>query len=91
MRDHSLWFAHRHGAHAAAVQRATRRTKLNSLGLTILIHPNTDDPRADHLYYALWVNRSQPVNGYAMKKPGPGAPRVEQIDVNTRPSVKLET
>lgn len=65
--------------------------QLNSLGLTILIHPNTDDPRADHLYYALWVNRSQPVNGYAMKKPGPGEPRVEQIYVNTRPSVKLET
>lgn len=64
--------------------------QLNSLGLTILIHPNTDDPRADHLYYALWVNRSQPVNGYAMKKPGPGEPRVEQIYVNTRPTVKLE-
>lgn len=65
--------------------------QLNSLGLTILIHPNTDDPRADHLYYALWVNRSQPVNGYAMKKPGPGEPRVEQIYVNTHPTVKLET
>ena len=65
--------------------------QLNSLGLTILIHPNTDDPRADHLYYALWVNRSQPVNGYAMKKPGPGEPRVEQIYVNTHPTVKIET
>jgi len=65
--------------------------QLNSLGLTILIHPNTEDPRADHLYYALWVNRSQPVNGYAMKKPGPGEPRVEQIFVNTRPTVKIET
>ena len=64
--------------------------QLNSLGLTILIHPNTEDPRADHLYYALWVNRSQPVNGYAMKKPGAGEPRVEQIFVNTRPSVKVE-
>ena len=64
--------------------------QLNSLGLTILIHPNTEDPRADHLYYALWVNRSQPVNGYAMKKPGPGWPRVEQIVVNTRSAVKIE-
>lgn len=65
--------------------------QLNSLGLTILLHPNTDDPRADHLYYTLWVNRSQPVNAYAMKKPGPGEERVEQIYPNTRPSVKIET
>ncbi|UTY56144.1 DOPA 4,5-dioxygenase family protein [Massilia sp. erpn] len=64
--------------------------QLNSLGLTILIHPNTDDPRADHLYYALWVNRSQPVNGYSIQKPGPDEPRVEQIYPNTRPTVKIE-
>jgi DOPA 4,5-dioxygenase len=65
--------------------------QLNSLGLTILLHPNTDDPRADHLYYTLWVNRSQPVNAYAMTKPGPDEDRVEQIYPNTRPSVKIET
>jgi DOPA 4,5-dioxygenase len=64
--------------------------QLNSLGLTILLHPNTEDPRADHLHYALWVNRTQPVNAYAMKKPGPGEPAVEQIYPNTRPTVKLE-
>ncbi len=65
--------------------------QLNSLGLTILLHPNTEDPRADHLHYALWVNRSQPVNAFGMKKPGAGEPAVEQIYPNTRPSVKLET
>jgi len=65
--------------------------QLNSLGLTILLHPNTEDPRADHLHYALWVNRTQPVNAYGMKKPGAGEPAVEQIYPNTRPSVKLET
>jgi DOPA 4,5-dioxygenase len=65
--------------------------QLNSLGLTILLHPNTADPRADHLYYALWVNRSQPVNAYGMKKPGPGEPAVEQIYPNTKPTVPLET
>ncbi|MFY9341086.1 MAG: DOPA 4,5-dioxygenase family protein [Planctomycetota bacterium] len=65
--------------------------QLNSLGLTILLHPNTEDPRADHLHYALWVNRTQPVNAYGMKKPGPGEPAIEQIYPNTRPTRKLET
>jgi aromatic ring-cleaving dioxygenase len=65
--------------------------QLNSLGLTILLHPNTEDPRADHLHYALWVNRSQPVNAFGMKKPGAGEPAVEQIYPNTKPTVKLET
>jgi len=64
--------------------------QLNSLGLTILLHPNTEDPRADHLYYALWINRSQPVNAYAMEKPGPGEPPVEPIFPNTRPTLALE-
>lgn len=61
--------------------------QLNSLGLTILLHPNTDNPRADHLYYTLWVNRSQPVNAYAMAK----LAKVEQTFPNTKPTVKLET
>jgi DOPA 4,5-dioxygenase len=64
--------------------------QLNSLGLTTLLHPNTDDPRSDHLYYALWVNRSQPVNAFDMPKPGPGEPAVEQIYPNTRPTLKIE-
>jgi DOPA 4,5-dioxygenase len=60
--------------------------QLNSLGLTILLHPNTSDPRADHLYYTLWVNRSQPVNAYGMPKQA----NVEKIFPNTKPTVKLE-
>ena len=60
--------------------------QLNSLGLTILLHPNTDNPRADHLYYTLWVNRSQPVNAYSMPKQA----SVEKIFPNIKPTVKLE-
>lgn len=66
--------------------------QLNSLGLTILLHPNSDDPRADHLHYTLWVNRSQPVNGYAIPARGaPNAPTIEKILPNITPTVPLET
>lgn len=66
--------------------------QLNSLGLTILLHPNTGDGRADHLYYALWVNRSQPVNAYNWPKPADGGPeQLEQIYPNITPSVAVET
>jgi DOPA 4,5-dioxygenase len=65
--------------------------QLNSLGLTILLHPNTDDPRADHLYYTAWINRAQPVNAYGMHKPGADEPPVELIYPNTKPHVSIET
>lgn len=66
--------------------------QLNSLGLTILLHPNTGDERADHLYYALWVNRSQPVNGYGMPDLEKGGARnLERIYPNIVPTVPLET
>jgi len=64
--------------------------QLNSLGLTILLHPNTDDPRSDHLYYTLWINRSQPVNGYGMKGGGHDPQPVELIYPNTKPTKKIE-
>ena len=56
--------------------------QLNSLGLTILLHPNTDDPRADHLYYTLWVNRSQPVNAYGMPERATGGEDFSQHEAD---------
>lgn len=65
--------------------------QLNSLGLTILLHPNTDDPRADHLHYTLWVNRSQPVDGYRLPSSVSAIGQLpEQIFPNIVPTVPLE-
>lgn len=64
--------------------------QLNSLGLTILLHPNTNDPRADHLYYALWVNRAQPVNGYSLPS-HVADDQVEVIFPNVTPTIAPET
>lgn len=64
--------------------------QLNSLGLTILLHPNTNDPRADHLHYALWVNRAQPVNGYRLES-HVSDDRIETIYPNVTPTIRPET
>lgn len=65
--------------------------QLNSLGLTILLHPNTDNPKADHLYYTLWVNRSQPVNAYRLPESVSAIGELpEQIFPNISPVLPLE-
>ncbi|MBW8270782.1 DOPA 4,5-dioxygenase family protein [Caldovatus aquaticus] len=35
---------------------------LNRRGLTVLVHPETDDPRADHLERALWMGAVLPLD-----------------------------
>ncbi|MDQ8027236.1 MAG: DOPA 4,5-dioxygenase family protein [Brevundimonas sp.] len=65
---------------------------LNHLGLKILIHPNTDDPYADHLINALWIGDTQPVNAFRMPRSATAAGGdIERIYPNTRPSLPLES
>lgn len=65
---------------------------LNHLGLKILIHPNTDDPYADHLINALWIGETQPVNAFRMPRSATAAGGdIERIYPNTLPTVTLET
>ena len=35
---------------------------LNRLGLPVLLHPNTDNARADHLVHAVWMGEILPLN-----------------------------
>jgi len=64
---------------------------LNHLGLKILIHPNTDDPYADHLINALWIGDTQPVNAFRMARSATAAGgEIEQIHPNNRPTMALE-
>lgn len=35
---------------------------LNRLGLTILVHPNTARPKADHLVHAVWLGAVLPLD-----------------------------
>ncbi len=65
---------------------------LNHLGLKILIHPNTDDPYADHLINALWIGDTQPVNAFRMPRSATAAGGdIERIYPNIIPTVPLET
>lgn len=65
---------------------------LNHLGLKILIHPNTDDPYADHLINALWIGDTQPVNAWRMPRSATAAGGdIERIYPNVIPTLPLES
>ena len=59
---------------------------LNRLGLTVLVHPNTDRPRDDHLVHALWLGAVLPLDVSVMpeslSRAGESNP---PVDPNTSP------
>lgn len=61
---------------------------LNRNGLDILVHPNTLQPRADHLVHALWLGRKLDLKPDTLPiriAAGEESP----IEVNTRPDLGL--
>jgi aromatic ring-cleaving dioxygenase len=57
---------------------------LNRLGLTILVHPNTDRPRDDHLRHALWMGNVLTLD--ASRLPQTDAPE-PPLEPNTKPHI----
>lgn len=65
------WHAEQVGPHAlpmyqvafapAEFARFVPWLMLNRAGLTVLVHPNTGNPRADHLAHALWMGEILPI------------------------------
>jgi DOPA 4,5-dioxygenase len=60
---------------------------LNRDGLTILVHPNTDRPKNDHLVHALWMGSVLPLD--AAKLPETDEPE-PPLEPNTSPSIAVD-
>jgi len=58
---------------------------LNREGLSVLVHPNTLAPRADHLVHAVWLGPPLPVRADVLPE-RIGADEEEAIMPNTRPA-----
>lgn len=65
--------------------------QLNNLGFRMLLHPNTDNPRADHTDLAFWLNGAQPVllEILPLSLQAGGFPP-DYAEPNTTPNVKPE-
>ncbi|MDP3175592.1 MAG: DOPA 4,5-dioxygenase family protein [Phenylobacterium sp.] len=61
---------------------------LNHAGLSILIHPNTDNPRRDHIIDAIWIGRRLHIHADVL--PETGAPE-DAGEINTQPTILQDT
>ncbi len=60
---------------------------LNRLGLDVLVHPNTLQPRADHLSHALWLGQVLPVKEQTLPE-HIAASEDEPLELNNFPADK---
>jgi DOPA 4,5-dioxygenase len=58
---------------------------LNRRGLSILVHPNTDRPRDDHLLQALWLGAPLAINGDVLGETLAADEMPENLPPNTTP------
>jgi DOPA 4,5-dioxygenase len=59
---------------------------LNRRGLSILVHPNTDRPRDDHLIQPLWLGNALPIKGEILGETLAADEAPENLPPNTTPS-----
>ncbi len=58
---------------------------INHGDLSILIHPNTDNARKDHLAHALWIGERQRIHGEVLPETG----EIDmEMEPNTQPALR---